>query len=72
MRMHLMLLVASMRQAIRPRRELTLENLALRQELAVCARQSRRPHLRDHDHRFWAWLARTWSVWCSALGARRS
>ena len=67
MRTYLRLIVTSMCRAFRARRDLMLENLALRQQLAVYARQSRRPYLCDGDRRFWSLLARTWSDWRSAL-----
>ncbi len=67
MRTYLGLLMTSMWRAFRARRELMLENVALRQQLAVYALQSRRPPLRDGDRRFWSLLARTWSGWRSAL-----
>ena len=59
--------MTSVCRAFRSRRDLVLENVALRQQLAVYLRQSRRPTLRDRDRRFWSLLARTWSGWRSAL-----
>ena len=53
MRTYLRLIVTSMCRAFRARRDLLLENLALRQQLAVYTRKSRRPHLRDGDGRIW-------------------
>ncbi len=67
MRTYLRLLVTSMWQAFRARRDLMLENVALRQHFAFYALQSRRPLSRDGDRRFWSLLARTWSGWRSAL-----
>ena len=43
------------------------ESLALRQQLAVLDRQSKRPWLRNRDRIFWAWLSRLWSNWRSVL-----
>ena len=43
------------------RRDLVLENLALRHQLAVYQRSQHRPILEDHDRRFWSTLARAWS-----------
>ena len=34
--------------------------LALRQQLAVYRRQTKRPKLRNLDRLFWAWLSRVW------------
>lgn len=67
MRTYRRLLVTSMCRAFRARRDLMLENLALRQQPAVYVRQSRRPQLHDADRRFWSLLARPWSGWRSAL-----
>ncbi len=47
----------------RERRELVLENLALRHQLAVYQRSQRRPDLATHDRRFWSTLAHVWSEW---------
>src|SRR5216684_29502 len=49
------------------RRQLALENLALRQQLAVYKRMARRPKLRRSDRLFWAWLARVWVGWRQSL-----
>ncbi len=51
----------------RTRRDLVLENLALRHQLAVYARSQRRPPLRDTDRRFWSALARGWVGWRDPL-----
>jgi hypothetical protein len=42
-------------------RQLVLENLALRQQLAVYKRTVTRPKLRTTDRLFWVWLARVWA-----------
>jgi putative transposase len=42
-------------------RQLALENLALRQQLAVYKRLAPRPELRPADRLFWAALARVWA-----------
>jgi putative transposase len=49
------------------RRHLALENLALRQQLAVYKRRLPRPKLRSTDRLFWAGLARIWTGWRQAL-----
>jgi len=46
--------------ALRLRSELALENLALRQQLAVLNRRHRRPKLRKLDRFFWILLSRSW------------
>jgi hypothetical protein len=48
-------------------RQLALENLALRQQLAVYKRPAPRPKLRPADRLFWAGLARLWTGWRHAL-----
>ena len=48
-------------------RQLALENLALRQQLAVYKRTVPRPRLRKTDRLFWAGLARVWAGWRAAL-----
>jgi putative transposase len=48
-------------------RQLALENLALRQQLAVYKRTAPRPRLRPADRLFWAGLARLWTGWRQAL-----
>jgi hypothetical protein len=42
-------------------RQLALENLALRQQLAVYKRTSRRPTLCRSDRLPWVWLSRVWT-----------
>src|SRR5262245_35093087 len=48
-------------------RQLALENLALRQQLAVYKRTMARPALRQTDRLFWVLLARLWTGWRQAL-----
>jgi hypothetical protein len=47
--------------------QLALENLALRQQLAVYKRTAPRPTLRTMDRLFWVGLARVWTGWRQAL-----
>jgi transposase InsO family protein len=47
--------------------QLALENLALRQQLAVYKRTTPRPKLRQADRLFWAGLAKVWSSWRQTL-----
>src|SRR4029453_5985753 len=44
-------------------RQLALENLALRQQIAVYKRTVSRPPLRRTDRLFWVALARVWADW---------
>jgi putative transposase len=48
-------------------RAVALENLALRQQLAVLRRTGTRPHLRSTDRMFWMLLVKAWRDWRSAL-----
>jgi putative transposase len=48
---------------VRSRVALHLEILALRHQLAVYQRSTRRPHLRPSDRILWSWLSRGWSRW---------
>src|SRR5262245_20068305 len=48
-------------------RQLALENLALRQQLAVYKRTANRPKLRRRERLFWIYLSRVWTGWRAAL-----
>ena len=48
-------------------RQLALENLALRHQLAVYKRTATRPKLRTTDRLLWVWLARVWAGWRQPL-----
>ena len=48
-------------------RDIALENLALRQQLAVFKRKCPRPRLRRTDRLFWVWLSRSWKDWHRVL-----
>jgi hypothetical protein len=52
---------------VRSRLTLLIENLALRQQLAVFKRQNSRPRLATADKIFWVLLLRSWSLWKTAL-----
>jgi hypothetical protein len=54
------------RAAVRRRCDLALENLALRQQLAVLKRKGV-PRLRRNDRWFWVVLSRLWASWRRAL-----
>src|SRR5271170_3168172 len=49
------------------RRDLLLENFALRQQLAVLKQRHSHPHLAVTDRLFWVILRRFWSRWREAL-----
>ena len=63
----LVVVIAAARSALRTRAELALENLALRQQLAVLQHRRRRPPLSWTDRFFWIALSRAWSRWRAAL-----
>src|SRR5689334_9787358 len=54
-------------RCVRSRRELVLENLALRQQLAALAVRKSRPRPAVHDRLFWVILRRFWSDWRRVL-----
>ncbi len=60
-------LFATAKTALKTRRDLALEKLALRQQLAVFKRGRPRPRLNQGDQLFWVWLSRTWKDWTEAL-----
>jgi len=64
---YLLLFWSLLRSAFVSRQHLLLENLALRQQLVVLTRSSRRPRLTPPDRLFWSWLSRAWPRWRSAL-----
>jgi hypothetical protein len=59
--------IASLFRALRSRRDLVLENLALRHQLAVLNRTARHKRLSNADRFFWAVLSRWWHRWKDAL-----
>src|SRR5712664_1486585 len=60
-------MLGSLRSALRARRSLVLENLALRQQLALLRQRSRRPRFGRFDQLFWVHLSRRWSRWHDVL-----
>src|ERR1700722_8862859 len=56
-----------LRSFIRSRHDLGLEIVALRQQLMVLKRQTKRAHLRRSDRLFWVLLRRAWSLWANPL-----
>ena len=58
---------ALVRSLVRDRAKLAAEILALRQQLAVLRKKTKRPSLRQCDRIFRAILSRIWSNWRSAL-----
>ena len=60
-------LVALVKVGFKQRHELALENLALRQQLAVFHRTQKRLQLRRTDRLFWVWLSPMWESWRESL-----
>src|SRR5258708_27913077 len=60
-------LLGALRAAFRTRTDLTLENLALRQQLALLRRRSKRPQFGRLDRLLWVWLSNRWAGWRDAL-----
>lgn len=53
--------------AFQPRRQILLENLALRHQLLVLSRNAARPRFRNSDRLLWVLLRTVWSRWEKAL-----
>lgn len=60
-------IVGALVAVFRPRASLVLENLALRQQLAILQRATTRPPLRPIDRAFWVVLSRAWARWRDVL-----
>ncbi len=56
-----------LRLIFRSKQDIVLENLALRQQLAVQQRTVKKPKIKNRDRIFWVWLSIIWSDWKSAL-----
>jgi hypothetical protein len=63
----LLALLGTLRALFRTQRDLALENLALRQQLAVLRSTSQRVRLSAVDRWFWVVLARCWPEWRDGL-----
>ena len=59
--------VRTLRSTVRTQRELALENLALRQQVAVWKVRQPRPQLTATDRIFWVVLSRLWKNWRFSL-----
>ena len=56
-----------LRLIFRNKQSIVLENLALRQQLAVQQRSIKRPKIKNTDRLFWVWISRIWNDWRSSL-----
>lgn len=64
----LTMFLATLSSIFRSRAALQLENLALRHQIGVLQRSTRRrPRLTPVDRLVWVWLSRVWSGWRSTL-----
>ncbi len=64
----LVAVLGSLCSLVRTRKDLALENLALRQQLVVLRRaRPKRLRLRSADRIFWAWLSLVWAHWADVL-----
>src|ERR1700738_2592631 len=63
----LLLWMGALVRLVRSRGNLVLENLVLRQQLAVLKRRHRRPSIGPLDKLFWVVVRRFWSGWKQAL-----
>ncbi len=61
------ILVAFVREIVLSRATLRLENIALRQQVAVLKRARPRPWFRPVDRVFWVFLSRLWPRWKDPL-----
>ncbi len=61
------LIINHLRALLRPKHDLLLENLALRQQTLVLEQQVKRPRFRIRERAFWVVLSRYWSSWKSPL-----
>jgi hypothetical protein len=66
----LVALLPTLRSAMRSRRDLVVENLALRQQLVTLVGR-RHPDIRPADRVFWILLRRLWSGWAESLAIVR-
>ncbi len=60
-------ILPAVRSAFRSRADLVIENMALRQQIAVMKGKKPRPRLTNADRAFWVFLQRTWPRWRDVL-----
>src|SRR6266851_5687108 len=59
--------LGALRESLRTRTDRALENLALRQQLVLLRRRSKRPQFGRLERLFWVWLSDQWAEWRDAL-----
>src|SRR5229473_2503074 len=60
-------LLGALRASLKTRTDLALENLALRQQLVLLRRRSKRPQFGRLERLLWVWLSHQWAGWREAL-----
>jgi len=60
-------ILGSILRLLQSRRDLLLENLVLRQQLAVLRRHRRKQRIRTADKLFWVFIRRLWNGWQRSL-----
>jgi len=70
--MILLLLLQGLRSLFQDKADLVLENLALRQQVAVLKEKRSRPRLSNAHRLFWIILSRSWSKWATVLSEVRA
>ena len=60
-------LLVLIRNIVADRPALDVENLAVRQQLAILEQRSKRPRLRTRDRILWVWLSQLWADGSSSL-----
>ena len=63
----LWILARTLKSAARTQKELAVENLVLRRQVAVLKRRHPRPSLTDSDRLFWVLMLRIWPRWRPGL-----
>ena len=63
----LVILAQGLRSALKSRQDLALENIALRQQLAILKHKCPRPRLTSGDRFFWILISRMWSDWQNVI-----
>jgi hypothetical protein len=67
MKKWLIIVLKTLISSARERRDLALENLALRQQLAILKAKKTRPRLTRADRLFWLFLSKHWADWRDSL-----
>lgn len=63
----LVILAQTLGSALTSRQDLALENIALRQQVAILKQKCPRPRLTNGDRFFWILISRMWPAWRNAI-----